>query len=47
MSELNLDFLDETLDKYEAKGKKRPLKKSVLVICFMQNLCRIKNLQKM
>lgn len=27
MSELNLDFLDETLDKYEAKGKKKSIKK--------------------
>ena len=27
MSELNLDFLDETLDKYEAKGKKKAIKK--------------------
>ena len=27
MSELNLDFLDETLDKYEAKGKKKTIKK--------------------
>ncbi|MFH7807886.1 MULTISPECIES: hypothetical protein [unclassified Acinetobacter] len=27
MSELSLDFLDETLDKYEAKGKKKAIKK--------------------
>ena len=25
MSELSLDFLDETLDKYEAKGKKKAI----------------------
>lgn len=27
MSELNLDFLDEILDKYEVKGKKKVIKK--------------------
>lgn len=27
MSELTLEFLDETLDKYEAKGKKKAIKK--------------------